>query len=135
VQNYKVGVIKHDGHDFTSDREGTDTYKFSGAGAVVSAIFSDTKYCINGKGCVDEKFIMERAYDLDIIILEGFKYSQYPKVEVVRGAVSKKGVCDADTLICLASDVVDKDVCKSTTVYDINDVDGVYGCIKEYFGI
>jgi molybdopterin-guanine dinucleotide biosynthesis protein len=136
VEDYRVGVVKHDGHDFTSDQEGTDTFKFSAAGAEVSSIFSDTKYCINGKGHADGEFMIGSLLDknMDVIILESFKYSKYPKVEVVRGEVSSKGVCDMDTLICMASDVVLQGEVKCP-VYDIDDVDGIYSCIGKYFGI
>jgi molybdopterin-guanine dinucleotide biosynthesis protein len=71
---------------------------------------------------------------MDVIILEGFKYSKYPKVEVVRGEVSGRGVCDMDTLICTASDVILPGAVKCQ-VYDIDDVDGIYSCIGKYFGI
>jgi molybdopterin-guanine dinucleotide biosynthesis protein len=136
LENYRVGVVKHDGHEFISDQEGTDTFKFSAAGAEVSSIFSDTKYCINGKGRVGGEFMIGSLLDkkMDVIILEGFKYSKYPKVEVVRGEVSGRGVCDMDTLICTASDVILPGAVKCQ-VYDIDDVDGIYSCIGKYFGI
>jgi molybdopterin-guanine dinucleotide biosynthesis protein MobB len=69
---------------------------------------------------------------MDIVILEGFKYSEYPKVEIVRGKVSDRGVCKEDTLICMASDVVLQGDVKYP-VYDIDDVDGIYSCIRKYF--
>ena len=38
----RVAVIKHDGHDFDIDHEGTDSDRFTRAGADVSGIFSDS---------------------------------------------------------------------------------------------
>ena len=40
----KVATIKHDGHDFEGDVEGTDTYKHKRAGAYGTAIFSKNKF-------------------------------------------------------------------------------------------
>ena len=37
---YKVATIKHDGHDFDADVEGTDSYKHKQAGAYGTAVFS-----------------------------------------------------------------------------------------------
>lgn len=42
----KVATIKHDGHDFEADVEGTDTYKHKKAGAYGTAIFSKNKFMI-----------------------------------------------------------------------------------------
>jgi molybdopterin-guanine dinucleotide biosynthesis protein len=71
---------------------------------------------------------------MDVIILEGFKYSDYPKVEVVRREVSDMGVCDVNTLICMASDiVVQGDI--TCPVCDINDIDGIFFNIRKYFKI
>ena len=38
----KVGVIKHDGHDFTPDVPGTDSYRLREAGAEGVAVYSGT---------------------------------------------------------------------------------------------
>jgi molybdopterin-guanine dinucleotide biosynthesis protein len=132
AQNYKVGVIKHDGHDYIMDHEGTDTRRFTEAGAEISAIFSDTQYSINARKCVDAEQMVRKLDGMDIIILEGFKYSSYPKVEVVRSAVSCASVCSPDTLICIATDIVSpKDV--KCPVYDIDDTKGIFLCLKKYF--
>ena len=39
----KVGVIKHDGHDFTPDVPGTDSYRLREAGAEGVAVYSGTR--------------------------------------------------------------------------------------------
>jgi molybdopterin-guanine dinucleotide biosynthesis protein len=133
-EDYKVGVIKHDGHDYVCDHEGTDTMRFSQAGAAVSAIFSDTQYSINGKIHVDAEHMIKELEGMDIIILEGFKYSMYPKIEVVRSAISSEGVCSPDTLICMATDIISPENMRCP-VYDINDTEGIFLCLKKYFGI
>lgn len=80
----KVATVKHDGHEFELDGEGTDTYKHLKAGAMGTAIFSENKYMIINQVKVNEKELF-RAFDyVDLILLEGFKYSQYPKIELVK---------------------------------------------------
>ena len=42
--------------------------------------------------------------DCDLVLLEGPKASPYPKIELVRGAVSHESVCAPETLLALATD-------------------------------
>ena len=53
ARGLRVGVIKHDGHDFEIDREGKDSWRFTQAGAKVSVIASAEKtaaICQEGLG-------------------------------------------------------------------------------------
>lgn len=133
-ENYTVGVIKHDGHDYLMDYEGTDTERFARAGAQVSAIFSDTQYSVNVRRRVDVEKMISEAEGVDIIILEGLKSSSYPKIEVVRREISCQSVCGQNTLICIATDVVSPESVKCP-VYDIDDIKGIFLCLKRYFEI
>ena len=77
----KVGIIKHDGHDFTPDVPGTDSYRLREAGAEGVAVYSGQRYLLT------EMFrLTEHGYDL--VLLEGFKDSGWPKIEVVRKEIS-----------------------------------------------
>ena len=42
----KVGIIKHDGHDFTPDVPGTDSYRLREAGAEGVAVYSGQRYLL-----------------------------------------------------------------------------------------
>lgn len=85
----KVAVMKHDGHDFTCDIEGTDSHRLKEAGAYGTAVFSDSRIFVHKTGTG------ERAEDLlamfpeaDLIFLEGMKDSTYPKIEIIRKGIS-----------------------------------------------
>ncbi len=132
-----VGVIKHDGHDAFSDKPGSDTDRFIKAGAVSTAVFSDTRYAqFNASGCGAADLIdsMQRLKaPPDIVIIEGMKESPYPKVEVVRRDIRGETVCDLETLICIATDCISPDSVRCP-VYGIEDTKGIFLCLKEYFG-
>ena len=51
-RGWKVAAIKHDGHDFEADREGTDSWRHYHAGAYGTVVFSNRKYqlCQGRKG-------------------------------------------------------------------------------------
>lgn len=101
----KVGVIKHDGHDFEPDVPGTDSYKLRQAGAAQVAVYSSghTLLARNiGTDSETELFPAFRGFDL--LLLEGFKYSDYPKIEIVRQERSSAPVGKPETLLGVATD-------------------------------
>lgn len=102
----KVAVFKHDGHDFESDVPGTDTYRQLQAGAYGTVVFSAGKYMlVKQQPQVSEKELMEFFPEADLILLEGFKYSTYPKIEIVRKGNSAESVCDSRYLTAIASNL------------------------------
>ena len=84
----RVAVIKHDGHCFDPDPPGTDTGRFMAAGAAGTAIFDGEKFKVVKKQPVTEAFLIAQFPEADLILLEGFKYTPWPKLEVVRGEIS-----------------------------------------------
>lgn len=136
-EGYAVSVIKHDGHDYVMDHEGTDTFRFRSAGAGLSAIFSPTQFSMNCQReiAVEELLtLVKKSQRSDIIIIEGLKQAPYPKVEVVRKAVSDTSVCSPENLICIATDCLSQNAVKCP-VYDIDDIEGIFLCVKKYFGL
>ena len=104
-RGYLVAVIKHDGHEFEPDVEGTDTWKLRKSGAYGTAIFSKGRWMvIKEEPQMDEKRLAQLFPEADFILLEGFKYSKYPKFEIVRSGNSQESVCDKNTLLALVTD-------------------------------
>lgn len=104
-QGYRVAVIKHDGHEFQADREGTDTYRMRQAGAYGTCIFSSGQWqVVKQQQDVRAEELAEFFPEADIILLEGMKDSDYPKFELVRGEISHKSVCRSDALLGLVTD-------------------------------
>ncbi len=82
----RCAVIKHDGHSFAADREGTDTGKALAAGAYGTAVFDGEKFQVVKKTPVTEKELIRFFPEADLILLEGFKHSSYSKIRVIREA-------------------------------------------------
>jgi len=105
-KGFRCGVIKHDGHDFSPDVEGTDTFRHLAAGAEGVGIFSAAKaMLVKVGGGIDENILARHFEGMDIIFLEGFKHSGHLKIEVLRGEVSAAPVCAPETLLALATDL------------------------------
>ncbi len=87
AMGYKVGTIKHDAHKFDIDHKGKDTWRMAKSGADTVVITSMEKMAmIKNIDC--EKNLDEIAEwlfpDVDIIITEGYKSMDKPKIEVIR---------------------------------------------------
>ncbi|MCI9421184.1 molybdopterin-guanine dinucleotide biosynthesis protein B [Sporofaciens musculi] len=92
-EGMKVAVIKHDGHDFTCDACGTDSYRLKEAGAYGTAVFSDFRIFVHKTGFKEnEKDLIRMFPEADIIFIEGMKESSYPKIEVIREGISRAPV-------------------------------------------
>ncbi len=84
--NIRVGVLKHDSHGFEIDHKGKDSWRFSQAGADMVAIVSDAKFAVveqRGRSLEDALAVF---HSVDVIITEGYKFSEYPRIAVYREA-------------------------------------------------
>ena len=104
-RGWKVAAVKHDGHDFEPDVPGTDSHRLRKAGARGVAVYSVDKLMLveeRPNPSLDDLLELFAAYDL--VLLEGGKHTPFPKLEIVRAAVSRVPVCDPETLIGLCTD-------------------------------
>lgn len=105
-QGLKVATIKHDGHEFHADVPGTDSYRHLCAGAYGTAIFSEHKYmAVKQQPGINEEQLIALFPEADMILLEGFKHSSYPKIEVIRRGNSEKCVCSGNGLKAIATNL------------------------------
>ena len=109
ARGLRCAVIKHDGHRFDPDREGTDTYRLLRAGAMGAAVFDGEKFQAVKYAAVTEADLAALYPEADVIFLEGFKNSTYPKIEVWRKENSPAPVCSPGTLLALAGEDCDCD--------------------------
>ncbi len=106
-RGFRVGTIKHDVHGFQMDKPGKDSWRHKQAGASTTIISSPKQIGM----------VMDVDYDhspselvpylsnMDIILFEGYKRAEHPKVEIFRPEVYPEPVCREDpNLIALVSD-------------------------------
>ena len=116
----RVAVIKHDGHDFEADVPSTDSWKYAQAGADGTCVFSSGKHMIIKYASVPSVVELIGAFpDADLILLEGFKYSEYPKIEVVRKGNSSESVCDPKYLLGIVTDLTKEELDVNGETLDI----------------
>ena len=84
---YRVGAVKHDVHTFEIDYPGKDSFRFQKAGADTTVISSPRKTAavLHHQEELPLESILERFVSgVDIVLLEGYKSSRFPKIEVHR---------------------------------------------------
>ena len=91
-RGYRVCTIKHDVHGFEIDHPGKDTWKHSQAGSDIVVISSPQKMAMIEK--VEKEYsldeIISKIHNVDIIITEGYKQENKPKLEIFRKETSKE---------------------------------------------
>ncbi|MGM8212658.1 molybdopterin-guanine dinucleotide biosynthesis protein B [Virgibacillus sp. W0430] len=88
-KNIQVGTIKHHGHggepEFVTQ---TDSFSHIEAGAQLGGVQGDTQLQLifnRGKGMsLDELLRLYFLFPLDVILIEGYKQANYPKIVLVR---------------------------------------------------
>lgn len=82
-QDYRIAVIKHDGHHFEMDKPGKDTYRFLKANAKSVLINDQEKYCLQSQHTLNPFSIKQYLMDYDFVLIEGNKDSKLPKMIIV----------------------------------------------------
>lgn len=96
AQGVRVGAIKHDAHRFEIDHPGKDSYRFTHAGADITVISSSETLALVKRQTFSptpEELIAAYFDDVDLILVEGFKNSTLPKIEVHRLEGEQNLIC------------------------------------------
>ncbi len=84
-RGFRIGTVKHDGHDFEPDVPGTDSWKHRRSGAAVTAVVSDRRTAWFEERSSELSELLTRMADrVDLVIVEGWKRERYPKLALVQ---------------------------------------------------
>ncbi|MCS6936887.1 MAG: molybdopterin-guanine dinucleotide biosynthesis protein B [Candidatus Bipolaricaulota bacterium] len=86
ARGYRVGAIKHTHHtEIEFDTPGKDSYKMKAAGAVTVALATPQRLMLVRDGPPKLEELLQRDFsELDVVLVEGFKESDLPKILVER---------------------------------------------------
>lgn len=130
-RGYKVAIVKHSHHKDDLDTAAKDTWRFTKAGSEFSAINSLDHLAIYRRmdNYFDPQDIANYVlWDFDIILTEGFKGSNYPKIEVHRGEQGEELLTDPKLLIAV---VTDKPLKIDVPQYSHDDIAGIADIIEK----
>ncbi len=110
-QGLRIGLIKHSHHNFQIDQPGKDSFRLREAGASPVMLVSThrraiiTEFTPAREPRLDDQLQVFDQSELDLILVEGFKAEQFPKIELHRPSLNKPLLYPNDPdIIAIASD-------------------------------
>ncbi len=135
----RLTVIKHGHHNLELDTPGKDSYRFREAGAD-QVLLASRKRMAMMQECKTQRepelvdvlrFVNRDCADL--VLVEGFKHTAIPKIEVHRPSVGKPLLYPNDShVIALATDDMTLDVPAHITKLDLNQPDSIAEFILQW---
>jgi molybdopterin-guanine dinucleotide biosynthesis adapter protein len=111
ARGLRVAVVKHAHHSFDTDVPGKDSYELRKAGATQMLVASRHRWALVAEtGDASEPRLEELLArldqrELDLILVEGFKAEEFPKIELHRPSLGHPLLCVLDpSIVAVASD-------------------------------
>ena len=131
-RGYRIGTIKHAHHGFDIDKSGKDSWRHRHAGADTVVVASPGQIAMvkNEKGeSLDD---LQKYFDgVDLIITEGYKGDNKPKIEVLRAARHSQLVCATDDKLFAV--VTDVDLDPKVPRFDLDQIKELADLIEKKF--
>lgn len=86
-RGYKVATLKHDVHGFEADIPGRDSWRHRAAGALATCLVGPDQIALFRGGAtpsIDQ--VISMLGDVDLVLAEGFKDANWPKMEMHQGS-------------------------------------------------
>jgi molybdopterin-guanine dinucleotide biosynthesis protein B len=132
ARGYRLGTVKHDTHGFEVDRPGKDTWRHAQAGSDVVVISGPSKLALirqlEAELPLDE--VVELMGDVDLVITEGYKKGDKPKIEVTRRERGTELLCTKEELIGL---MTDHPVDMPVPQFSLDDAVGVVDLLEQLY--
>ena len=107
-----VSSIKHSHHNFEIDKKGKDSDIHLKSGSNEVIIYNKNKWALisqmQKKNVKIDEILDKFQKETEIILIEGLKYSDFPKIEVVRSKINKPLIFKEDKNV--VGIVIDKDI-------------------------
>lgn len=134
ARGLSVSLIKHTHHNFDVDQPGKDSYRHRAAGAGEVLLTCDTRWVLmhelHGQPEPSLEDQIAVLSPCDLVLIEGFKQTATPKLEVHRPAHGKPPIWPANpSIVAVATDVA---VDCPLPMLDLNDVDAITLFILKY---
>jgi len=131
-RGYRLGTVKHDSHGFDLDKPGKDSWRHARAGSDSVVISGPRKMALIRQLAeempLDE--ILPLMGEVDLIITEGYKRGDRPKIEVSREERGTELLCQADELIGI---MTDHPVDMPVPQFALDDARGVVDLLEELY--
>jgi molybdopterin-guanine dinucleotide biosynthesis protein MobB len=130
-RGYRLATIKHHSHSgFDIDIAGKDSWWFAQAGSQQVIVAAPDKFATYWKLAnelsLDE--VLTYITDVDLILVEGYRSSNKPSIEVIRAETGFELVGKIDRCIAIVSDA---QVDIGIPCFNLNDIEGIAELIED----
>ena len=112
-RGYRIGSVKHAHHGFEIDKKGKDSYRHRAAGADIVVVAAPEEIAVVKRVKTDSLDNLEMFFiDMDLVLVEGYKRTRYPKIEVFdqRSHKAPLGLNNEELVAFVSDDAIDVDV-------------------------
>jgi molybdopterin-guanine dinucleotide biosynthesis protein MobB len=133
-RGYRVATVKHHHQPgLEIDQPGKDSWRHAQAGSDFVVIVAPDKLAsirrVEREPTLDE--VVAGISGVDVILVEGYKWANRPKIEVMRAERSLEPVCAPDELLAIASDVIGPSY--DVPHFNLDDAAGLANLIETHF--
>ncbi|MDM8523675.1 molybdopterin-guanine dinucleotide biosynthesis protein B [Desulfococcaceae bacterium HSG8] len=131
-RGYKIGIVKHAFHNFDMDKKGKDSWRHKAAGAETVVVASPGRIgMIKDHDSEDLESFEIYFRDMDIVITEGYKRQNKPKIEIFRAVAHDAPLClDDNSLIAFVTDTgIDMNIPR----FGLDDIEGLADLVEKKF--
>lgn len=133
-----VSTMKHAHHGFEIDTPGKDSYEHRRAGAAEVLVVGGKRWALmhENRGAPEPPVeeLIRHMTPVDLLLIEGFKHYDHPKLEIYRDVTAKPMLCrEDDRIVAVATDSPAGDL--PVPSLDLNDVAAIADFIVKYCGL
>lgn len=137
ARGLRVSTLKHAHHRFEIDHEGRDTFRHRAAGAAEVLVSSGTRWALmselrgDPEPALDE--LIAKMTPVDLVLIEGWKTSPHPKLEVWRAETRHALIAPGDETIRAVATDTSLDL--NIPVLDLNDTQALADFVQSEVGV
>ena len=102
-RGFSVSTMKHAHHNFDIDHKGKDSYRHRKAGAHQVLLSSDSRWVLmtelEKNLELEMDALLRKMNPVDLILVEGFKTNDHPKIETYRAVTKQNPLAETDKQI------------------------------------
>jgi molybdopterin-guanine dinucleotide biosynthesis protein MobB len=131
-RGYRIGTIKHAAHEVDMDKEGKDSWRHRKAGADTVLVVSPKTIAMVKSPPDQGPEDFDKYFDnVDLVLTEGFKSGDKPKIEIFRPEAHRELLCRDDAQ--LVAVVTDAAIEPGVPIFGLDDVVGLTDFIEAHY--
>ena len=141
-KNLSVSTLKHTHHNIIIDKKGKDSFNHSKSGAKEVLVGGGSNWTLIHRGNENQNYGIEYlinkfSKDTDILLIEGFKNSKIPKLEVFNNKLKKPLIHKKNSsTIAIIYEKINEEILKTKLpIFSFNKTKEISNFIINYFEI